>query len=242
MLLKCKKCGTQIEVPDGTFFAECKNCGDRQNISNPFSASDNARIEAIYQKAVASLGNARTETELSTVRGQFEIIISYKDSQQKIEECEKKLVECIYNNALTMLRKAEAPIQFADARAKFESIGNYKDSLQMIKECDKKYELARKDDLYNAAVGLLNNSSDVGEIELAIMQLDSIIGHRDAREQIQNCKNKIEQLKHADTQTSTNAALSENEDKGVSKMKIAVIAAVSVAVLGGIVAALVALL
>ena len=240
MLLKCKKCGSQIEVPNGASFSECKNCGDRQVIGNPFGASDNAKIEALYQKAVASLNNARTEIECQTAKGQFEIIITYKDSQQKLEECEKKLVECTYNAAVNMLSKATAPIQFAEARAKFESIGNYKDSIQKVKECNEKYEYSRKDDLYGAAIDLLTNSSDIGELELAIMQLDSIIGHRDSRDKIKECREKIEKLRHPDG--SQNTSKTDDESQGGSKIKIVIIALAALAVLGGAIAAVCAFL
>ena len=240
MLLKCKKCGVQIEIPDNASFAECKNCGERQIISNPFGAADNERIETLYQKALVSLNKAQTENECLTAKSQFEILIAYKDSQQKIEECERKLTECTYNTAVAMLQKATAPIQFADAKAKFSSLGNYKDSIQMVRECDRKYEIARKDDLYNAAVSLINESSDISELELALMQLDSIIGHRDAREQVQKCREKIDKLKHPSNKNVTDEA--DNAPKGMSRIKIAVIAAAALAIVGGIIAAVCVLL
>ena len=240
MLLKCKKCGTQIEVPDGTSYIECKKCGEPQNIPTSFGTSDNARIEVLYQKALAALNSARTENDYITAKAHFEIIMTYKDSQQKVKECEKKLTECTYNTAVSMLSSATAPIQFAEAKAKFESLGNYKDSLQLIKECDRKYEISRKDDLYDAAIALLNNSTDTGELELAIMQLDSIIGHRDAREQINKCRAKIEQLKNGVTNESPASADETQEND--SKSKLIIIAAASAVVVGGVITALCLLL
>ena len=243
MIIKCKNCGAQMDIPESAASAECKSCGSRQmvkDISNPFGAVDNARIEAIYQKALGILGSARTENECIQAKGLFDVIMTYKDSMQKSEECQRKLTEFIYINAVDIFSKATAPIQFADARSRFEALGDYKDSRQKAAECVKKYEAARKDDLYNDAVALIELSSDIGELELALMQLDSIRGHRDADIQIKRCRDRIARIKSGEplTQNVSGAGGNDEAPQNGNIVKIAVFSAIGIAAAaGGVIAA-----
>ena len=143
---------------------ELKNC------RSPFDSSDN------YRKAVR-FGDEKLSDELKKCAA------AVKDQN----------AEVMYNNALSIMESSEDHKRLKKAGEMFRTISGYKDSEELSKQCFEKSETLRKDSIYEAAVGYmkLDNTTGYG---LAINSFKSIPGWKDADEQTDICKKRIEEI------------------------------------------------
>ena len=93
-----------------------------------------------YNKATKILESASTEDDFNSAIIIFKSILNYKDSTEKISECETEIKEVIYNSATDKLKSAFDSEDCIAAIKMFESISGYKDADEKIQECRNKTE------------------------------------------------------------------------------------------------------
>ena len=145
-----------------------------KNAEKPF---DNKNI---YQKIVR-YGNVELKTEL-------EVCIEYiKDRNERAR------VEGIYRQAKTKMEQATEK-SLKDAAMLFDSIADYKDAKQFVDICLKKSVEARKDAIYNEAVGLMQENL-ISSYDDAIELFEKILGWRDADDLYVYCVDRKKTIK-----------------------------------------------
>ena len=100
----------------------------------------------------------------------------------------------IYSNAKSIMSTAKNESDYLDAARTFKSIPEFRDSKELAKECKEKAEISRKDFIYLSGKQQMANNSIAG-YESAIKYFESIPGWKDSGEQIEICKQKIEEIK-----------------------------------------------
>ena len=100
----------------------------------------------------------------------------------------------IYSNAKSIMSTAKNESDYLDAARTFKSIPEFRDSKELAKECKEKAEISRKDFIYLSGKQQMANSSIAG-YESSIKYFESIPGWKDSGEQIEICKQKIEEMK-----------------------------------------------
>ena len=100
----------------------------------------------------------------------------------------------IYSNAKSIMSTAKNESDYLDAARTFKSIPEFRDSKELAKECKEKAEISRKDFIYLSGKQQMANNSIAG-YESAIKYFEYIPGWKDSDEQIEICKQKIEEIK-----------------------------------------------
>ncbi len=100
--------------------------------------------------------------------------------------------EHIYRNACALMAQKQFP-SYQQAAAQFQSIAGYRDSAQQQQLCLELAESARKDLLYQDAKASMRGT-DPGLYLAAIQKFEAISAWRDARQQIELCREKIQEL------------------------------------------------
>lgn len=80
-----------------------------------------------YKKAEMLMSNGRYEAAIQI----FEELDDFKDSRDRIAECEAGILETKYNNAVDAMNNG----RFSSAQTSFELLGDYKDSAARAVEC-----------------------------------------------------------------------------------------------------------
>ena len=130
---------------------------------------------AEYNDAVALMNDGKYEDALFA----FKALGGYKDSEDKISECEAIILEDKYQTALSLLNAKK----YTEAIAAFEELNGYKDSKDKISEC----ETLILENKYQAALSLLNSGKYVD----AITAFEELNGYKDSLARITACENAI---------------------------------------------------
>ena len=123
----------------------------------------------------------------------FGILNGYKDSKDKINECNIAILDEKYESAKVLMDNG----QYEEARTVFQSIRSHRDSETQIIKCMN----AIKDIKYNNAKALMDN----GQYEEAISAFEQIRTYRASAELIAECKAKILDSKYNDAVALMNA-------------------------------------
>lgn len=111
--------------------------------------NENSRKEELYNTASKLLEKALREDECLKAKKEFESISDYKDSTEKVKECEKKAENChkdsIYIKACQYI-SSETIESLNDAIKEFERIREWKDSADRIKKCKKQIEILEEEE------------------------------------------------------------------------------------------------
>ena len=121
-----------------------------------------------YNAAVKLMESGKYEEAIAT----FEELDGYKDSADKIEECNAAILETNYNNAIALMDEGK----YEEAISAFEALNGYKDSADKITECS-----------YGIAVDL----KSAGKYEEAIEAFEALNGYNDCTAQIEKCEQLI---------------------------------------------------
>lgn len=110
----------------------------------------------------------------------FEALNGYRDSEDKITECNTAIMDSKYNDALALMETGK----YIDARFAFEKLNGYKDSTDKITECK-----------YNEALALM----DGGKYTEAITAFKALNGYKDSEDKANSVykKYKEENLENA---------------------------------------------
>lgn len=123
-----------------------------------------------YKEAVSYMENGNYEEAIAA----FEALDGYKDSVQKIRDCEASIQENAYQNAVALMNQG----QYEDAIAAFEEMASYKDSTGLIADCNAAIEERHLRERYDAAEALAESS----ETAKAAMAFNALGDYQDARE------------------------------------------------------------
>ena len=128
-----------------------------------------------YKDALVLMDNEKYAEAISA----FEALDGYKDSEDKIDECNEALLDIKYKDALSLMDKAE----YAEAISAFALLNGYKDSEEMITECN----TAIIDTKYNEAIALM----DEEKFAEAIAVFESIDGYKDSSDKVKACRYNV---------------------------------------------------
>ena len=133
-----------------------------------------------YNDAIALMDAGKYEDAISA----FEKLDGYKDSKDKISECETFILEDKYQAALSLLNEGK----YTEAIAAFKQLGEYKDSNAKISECQN----IILENNYQTALSLLNK----GRYTEAIAAFRKLGGYKDSNAKISECQNIILENKY----------------------------------------------
>ena len=145
--MKCKICGSTIELESGETQAVCDNCGAAQ----PAPVEDK---EKVYNAALALMRQANTIKEFKTTADKFNEISDYENSQALADECLKKAEQgrkdIIYTMAISNASK-NAVESYKRAIEQFSLIKGYKDSGDQIILCKRKIKAVKNSEKNSAS-------------------------------------------------------------------------------------------
>lgn len=121
-----------------------------------------------YRNAIDLMEDGRYEEAIAA----FESLDGYKDSDEKIRQCEISFKENAYIVATAFMENG----QFEEAITWFEFLDQYKDSTQQIEQC----KIGIKDREYDAAIALMES----GEKTKAIAAFKALGDYKDSLTQI----------------------------------------------------------
>ena len=148
---------------------------DLSNCAQPFNNNNN------YQRAVR-FGDDKFA----------EILSGYIDH---INERNKNAsLTDIYENAVTAMKSASSESLYREAAEKFRTVSGFKNADSLVEQCLERAEICRKDAVYDSAKAQMADNS-CGGYEAAIKMFSTILGWKDADEQVGVCSKKIEEFK-----------------------------------------------
>ena len=178
ILQECKKSGVSFEEMRRM---NVKNGKKRTVLKTVLIAPENqeeptvTESERKYNNAVDLIAEERYEEAITA----FEMLNGYKDSNEKIAECNTAISENKYENAVALMDDGK----YAEAIAAFELLGVYKDSTEKIAECN----TALSENEYDHAVALMNEK----KYAEAIAVFKTLDGYKDSNEKIAKCNKEI---------------------------------------------------
>ena len=198
---------------------QAKRREDLKDCKEPFDNSNN------YQKIVR-FGDGKLKGELEEYLG------SIKDRNENIR------MTTIYNNGVSRMNSANTEDGYKNAANTFAEIRGFKDAEALEKECLEKAEACRKDAILAAAKAKMNDFGFIGNRiaahENAIAMFSTISGWKDADEQINICKQRIEEIKakqEADRLEAEEKRIAAEKRKKRIKKTIAIVTPVICAVI-----------
>lgn len=132
------------------------------------------------------------------------------------ERDEKARMTEIYDDARRRYEAAQTQKACLHAASLFESIASFRDATQLAAACREKAEVCRKDEIYNAAKVKMRGTR-IESYEAAIRDFETIPGWKDADEQIDLCREKIEALKEAEKERKIADELAEKKRRKIIK-------------------------
>ena len=148
---------------------------DLRNCDQPFDGSNN------YRKALRF-----SDEKLASTLKEYVVHIN--------ERNENKRLKGIYDGAVKAMNIASSMAAYKSAAEVFSSISGFKDADKLAEECLDKAEVCRKDAAYSSARSLMTGEKTVN-YESAIKEFQKISGWKDADEQTNICRQKIEEIK-----------------------------------------------
>ncbi len=139
------------------------------------------------------------------------------------ERNEHKRTSDIYDNAVNLMKDAgkmvDGETKYRSAAEKFKSIIGFKDAENLSGVCDNLAEESRKNTIYNMAIKQ-KNEDRIESVETAINSFRSIIGWKDADEQINICEKRIIEIKEREENDKRERELRERQEKKIAKKKL----------------------
>ena len=135
---------------DNINYQKIMRFGD-ENLKNEISGyieeinqrNENKRLEGIYSNALNKLQTSNNESEIREAKKKFESISDYKDSVEKIAECNEKAEtlrkDGVYKKACEFMDSSDIN-ELNNAINAFRSISGWKKSEELIKECRERIE------------------------------------------------------------------------------------------------------
>ena len=125
-----------------------------------------------YNEAIALMDAGKYTEAISA----FEALDGYKDSTNKISECNIAILDGKYNDAIALMDAGK----YTEAISAFEALHGHKDSVSKVLKCN----IAIRDGKYNDAIALM----EAGKYTEAIIAFEALNGHKDSKLKITECK------------------------------------------------------
>ncbi len=182
---------------------------DADNYCEKVLDQDPENAEAYLGKLMSELcvkkkDALRDQKEPFSEKNNYQKVIRFADETLKAEligyiDCinnrnENARMEDIYNRAKRNMNISTKESDYMQSAKLFESISGYMDSAELAEECRRKAEVARKDAIYYDAKSKMTGLV-ASNYQSAIIILRSIPGWKDADEQVEICKKKIEEIR-----------------------------------------------
>ena len=213
-----------------------KTCDIARNTSGRVMTSkvqnEQARLDAIYDRAQNTMSAANTESEYKEAARLFETISEYKDAATMAQSCHEK-AEIARKDAILEEGKAYMAepigtiVDFEAAIEAFQKIPGWKDADDLIVACEKKIEeleAAKKDAILAEGKAYMAEPVEtIANYEAAIRAFQMISGWKDADELLHTCEQKSEDLKAQAILAAQKAALKRKKRRRVIALILAVI-------------------
>ena len=128
-----------------------------------------------YDAAIELMNDGKYEDAIAA----FEDMDGYKDSFEKIEECQIAILDVKYGSAITLMHNG----QYNEAISTFEELRGHMDSEAKIEEC----RIAIMDIQYAEAIELMNQK----KYNEAISAFELLSGYRESEKKINECNTAI---------------------------------------------------
>ena len=188
-------------------------------IENIKIREENARKESEYSNSLSAMESTNDAETLKKISLLFASLGDYKNSKELKQQCLVKAEECkkeeSYQNAKTLLntlslshyRNAEKILLqltgYKDADALLEECRSMMDNLLIKKEIEMKEKIMRE---YEYLCEMLNQTSDVFELNNLLTRLYSVSKYTDVQDKIRECESKIELAKKESKKMVSNTA------------------------------------
>lgn len=156
-----------------------------KDCKKPFDNSGN------YQKALRFADSALA----NEMRG-YIFHINKRKGINELTAVLHRLID-IYNTATEQMNTAKSSIEFQSAAKTFGKISRFMDADKLAGQCMEKAEVARKDYKYNSAKSQMSFGNAYG-YKMALAELHTISGWRDAEGLIAICEQKIREIEKAE--------------------------------------------
>ena len=130
-----------------------------------------------YNDAISLMNAGQYEEAIAA----FAAMDGYKDSVQKIEDCETSILNAQYDGAIALLEEGK----YEEAIAAFELLSGYRDSKDRIQESKDAIENLRLQGQYDAAAAL----AESGKTAEAAIAFGKLGDYQDSRERSAECRN-----------------------------------------------------
>ena len=121
-------------------------------------------------------------------------ICEYCDTEQYLTECDNVInivsLSDKYDDALSLYYSSETSEEYLRAADMFDELESYGDAKTMATECRNNAETSYKNELYNSAVGMMNEDN-IHFLEQAKEIFNSLSGWKDADDLKLKCSQKI---------------------------------------------------
>ncbi|MCR5150991.1 MAG: TIR domain-containing protein [Clostridiales bacterium] len=217
---------------------------EKLKVCNEFirERNENARKEKIYNEATEILNSAIKEDEYTKAKKLFETISGFKDADGKAQKCAENAEkaheeaeftqkEQLYNKAVSSMNSAKSEKEFKESAYLFDRISGFKDSDELLSQCLEKAETAkaeeeireaaRKDEIYNRALNECEYDL-IDYYDRAIKLFNSIVDWKDSRAKIEECDQRIKEIKAAEEEKARvdQKRIEEEVSKKVRKANI----------------------
>jgi len=218
---KCKICGGDLEVKEGSEIAVCAYCGTRQALPKP---------DAEKEREKADIDSLLKRISLFLEDGDWASAKKYCERALDVDPENAKA----YVGKLMAKMKIRTEAELSDCPDSFEDNDNYIKALRFADESYKsvlqgyndavayRIEEARKEGVYTKASSLAE-TLDIVYLEKAVELFESISDYRDSAEKLINCKKKLEEVKVQREQERLEAehAAAIQAERGKKNTKIA---------------------
>ena len=158
-----------------------------------------------YDDAIALMNEGKYTEAISV----FEALDGYKDSLDKIAECNTAIFDSKYSDAIRLMDAGK----YTEAISTFKDLNGYKDSQDKIAECN----TAILDGKYSNGVALM----DAGKYAEAISAFENLDGYKDATNKITECQEIIQQQNEAKLASQYDSAKQLMNQGEIAKAAIA---------------------
>ena len=181
----------------GKFLADTKT-NKEGSIVNKFDESHQLKNNANFQKALRFAQDELRER----LNGYIKTID---------ERYEQNRIKGIYDKACNQMKSATYN-SFMSAATLFDSIIDYLDSKILKEVCLEKAEICNKNDIYADAITLMKRAT-VSSVTQAINSFKTILGWKDANEQLANCEAQLPELREKEEKQRIERAKRAEEER-----------------------------
>jgi len=170
--------------------------------------------QGIYNLAFRTLNAAKDRKTCDKAKKIFYDLKNFKDSAQKIKECDQKALQIEYDYAVKAMNQADSSSTFRNAANLFSKLGNFKDAAKKLEECKKLIEEYTQKEVYekyNSALYLMEHAGTSHKMRTAKTMFEAISSFSDSAEKASECEKKAVLLAYLEAERLMKNAKTVNE-------------------------------